>query len=601
MKSARSRSSSEAGSMQERSRRREFSSSSLGSEMRLSSRLYVNSQDYSLPVGPTMSPLSDSEEERKEVDLNEAKEESIAAGEEAAGQNVVIIVESRNRMYSEGTYQTDDFDDDTIRDFEPKRRAPSTTDTAPRQLYLFGRAVPLWMTTKPKATNVATFLAKYAPCFWCSSEALNMTTTNQSILLRLNSLTSLFALVQLTSASFLTFTLFNDNLLDRDAQYVDRGRGELVNSPNFWSMNGNIMTQGLVAICTFVGLFCSRRHLREINLPGSLRFMWFMLWIIPIQIYLIVSLFDYHGVTSVWIRHWWAAKATAWFRSKTCTGGTYNTLCVVPIDGHPFFRNETAWCEFYYNSTSCTAIRNSAQVKTNSFALSFYTLNGVLGILVLLLLILMVKVLEGVITKPIMQKSRERNIPMWLTLPMVGCAGTGAVLLFSPSSILKIDTGLAPKSWPGVVYLIAAGLYAFASILGYSISRFAILNARDKQTKNFMVLSFIVVMTLTLCSVAAVFVGSVILSTSYVDSTMNYTLRGSLACSISAGSCSYCDNDKGLPECPEWSESDVSAVLKSQLKSSATIACLFMFYSLGALRFGFLLRKHISNYQIDYV
>ena len=43
------------------------------------------------------------------------------------------------------------------------------------------------------------------------------------------------------------------------------------------------------------------------------------------------------------------------------------------------------------------------------------------------------------------------------------------------------------------------------------------------------------------------------------------------------------------------------AVIQTQLKASATLAVLFMLYSLGALRFGFMLRQHISMYQIDYV
>lgn len=279
----------------------------------------------------------------------------------------------------------------------------------------------------------------------------------------------------------------------------------------------------------------------------------------PIQVYLFVSMFDFHDVTDVWVRQWWGAEATAWFRYQTCASGTYNTLCVVPIDGLPFFDSADDWCDFYYNSSACVPIRNAAQAKTNKWCLVFYLMNGILGIVVFLLLLLMVKVLEGVITRPIMQKSRERNIPMWLTLPMFGCAFTGAVLLFSPSSILKIDTDTLIKSWPGVLYLIAAALYAIAALLGYCMSRFSILNSRDKRTKSCMILLFIFVMTLTLLSVAALFVGCVLLSTRYVDSTMNDQLRGNLACSISAGSCSDCDNDEGLPQCPQWTESDVSA------------------------------------------
>lgn len=57
---------------------------------------------------------------------------------------------------------------------------------------------------------------------------------------------------------------------------------------------------------------------------------------------------------------------------------------------------------------------------------------------------------------------------------------------------------------------------------------------------------------------AVIFVGSVLLSTSYVDNIMNDELRGTLACSIGAGSCSFCGNNRDERECPEWSETDVS-------------------------------------------
>ncbi len=196
---SRRRSLSEAGPSMRDSSRRRFSSLSYsssearGSSRRMSSRLYETPHASSLP-GPILSPFTDDdsdEEEKKEIDSAHEIDES-GADDEAPGETVVTVEESRHRMYSETSYQTDDYDDDTMRDFVSKRRAPSTMDTAPRQRHLFGRPIPLWMTTTPKAMAVAACLAKYAPCFWCSRESLNMTTTNQAILLRLNSLTAFF-------------------------------------------------------------------------------------------------------------------------------------------------------------------------------------------------------------------------------------------------------------------------------------------------------------------------------------------------------------------------------------------------------------------------
>jgi hypothetical protein len=92
-----------------------------------------------------------------------------------------------------------------------------------------------------------------------------------------------------------------------------------------------------------------------------------------------------------------------------------------------------------------------------------------------------------------------------------------------------------------------------------------------------------------------------LISIDAVDQDIDDKSRGQIACSISAATCSFCDNDKGKPECPEWSEQDVSSVLKTTLKQLATLSAIFLLYSIGALRFGFVLRKHLSLYQIDYV
>jgi hypothetical protein len=105
----------------------------------------------------------------------------------------------------------------------------------------------------------------------------------------------------------------------------------------------------------------------------------------------------------------------------------------------------------------------------------------------------------------------------------------------------------------------------------------------------------------TLLLLATIFVQSILLSSSIVNIPVNNKLRGEIACLIAAPTCSFCNNDVGQTECPEWTETDVKIVLSSQLKSSAALAAIFMIYSVGALRFGFVLLRHISRYQIDYV
>lgn len=97
-----------------------------------------------------------------------------------------------------------------------------------------------------------------------------------------------------------------------------------------------------------------------------------------------------------------------------------------------------------------------------------------------------------------------------------------------------------------------------------------------------------------------IFVASISYSVALVDIPITPDQQQFIACGVdTADSCSNCDPD--APKCPEWSLEDVTAVLQTQTKGSATLAILFFLYSFSALRFGFVLRKHVTMYQIDYV
>jgi len=76
--------------------------------------------------------------------------------------------------------------------------------------------------------------------------------------------------------------------------------------------------------------------------------------------------------------------------------------------------------------------------------------------------------------------------------------------------------------------------------------------------------------------------------------------RGDIAC-FHAGNigCSNCDDVSN--RCPEWTVSDVMKVLQNEAMSSATLAAIVSLYAFGAFRFGFVMRKHIATYRIEYV
>lgn len=291
--------------------------------------------------------------------------------------------EMRNQSKS---FATDD--DETIRDFDldspvsmDNGRRGSVENTTSRQRYIFGRAIPLWMTTRPNSGRITTWIAKNAPCFWCSRETLSVTTTNQAILKRLGALCGLLGLCQAGSASYLLIVMFSNSLVDRNAQYVDRGESPSLEAvPSLWNVNTYILFAGFLGTIMFFIMIIARRVFRELDLTGALRFMWCMLWIIPLEIFCAIGMFDYHGVAEVWGRHWWSARTMAWFRSKTCRGNSYNTYCVVPIDGLPEFNSEEEWCLSYYDATSCEDIRNNAQFKLATYSKTFFVTNGAIAI-----------------------------------------------------------------------------------------------------------------------------------------------------------------------------------------------------------------------------
>lgn len=259
---------------------------------------------------------------------------------------------------------------------------------------------------------------------------------------------------------------------------------------------------------------------------------------------------------------------------------------------------------FFHNSTICSQIRDSAQSQMIGSMLAYYTTLGALGCLLLFIMLLMVDSLQRIISKPIVQKSRETNVPAWLLLPTLGNALAGWLFLFSPSSLLSSRSGAgAANSWIGSVYLVAAAFFCIAMLTGWLLSSFSIQDNLDKKRKNIAVIVFIVVMATNTVLLVTLFVASIVLSAALLESPINEADRGEIACYIDlGGTCSGCgsDSDAGN-QCPEWGLDEVTSILQTQLKQSATIAMICFLYCISVLRFGFVLRKHLSLYQIDYV
>lgn len=73
---------------------------------------------------------------------------------------------------------------------------------------------------------------------------------------------------------------------------------------NLWNLNSLTFAVGSLAFIIIIICFCTIRVIREVDLVGAIRYFWAMAWIVPFEVFFNISLFDYHQVTSVWIRHW---------------------------------------------------------------------------------------------------------------------------------------------------------------------------------------------------------------------------------------------------------------------------------------------------------
>jgi len=108
----------------------------------------------------------------------------------------------------------------------------------------------------------------------------------------------------------------------------------------------------------------------------------------------------------------------------------------VPIRGGLDYDSENEWCLWEYNSTECTEIRDEAQEETALILSTFYRSLASWGLVYVFIMILIIKSLERIISKPMVQKSREVNVVGWLTFPVFCTALFGSIILFSPYTYL---------------------------------------------------------------------------------------------------------------------------------------------------------------------
>ena len=143
-------------------------------------------------------------------------------------------------------------------------------------------------------------------------------------------------------------------------------------------------------------------------------------------------------------------------------------------------------------------------------------------------------------------------------------------------------------------------MFFIGSCLGWFVSYYTVLNTRDKRTKSIAILTFISLMGTLLMMMTLIFVTSIVYAISLGRTPISNERRGNIACYFDLDlTCTRCE--ELYNRCPEWDEDDVTKVLQTQAKSSATLAIICVVYAIIALRYGFNARKNLSMYQIEYV
>jgi hypothetical protein len=461
---------------------------------------------------------------------------------------------------------------------------------------------------KPVMFRCASAIVRYAPCFWCCG-ALELSATDRKILTRLNTLLATFALTQVGVGVFLLIVFLSDENPEGNVSRAGYYREAL--SPNLWMPLGNLILLAVVGFGIFITMAISVRGIRDMAYPVLIRTMWVIYWFLPLELIFVLALFDYYRVMSVWIKHWWSAKSMAWFRRVFCQLGTADTTCAIP---YRYQENNTLandWCIEQYNSTECQALRMDATGKMATMSYTFIYINLAVGCVLIVLLLFSLGLLESIISGPIVRESKESRIHFWLTLPGLGCLAAGFVLHYSPQAVLSWESGVSIK-WISVSYITSGVLFLASALLGWYISVKEVLMDRNKTQKQFAIVGFMGMLVLTFLFVVGIIVLSVILNVDLGATELHDEQRGTIACFLdAASSCSNCnyteDNvafvafNQNESQCPEWTGSDVSTIVQTQLKQSAILASIFAFYAITALNFGNTLRKKLLQYEIFYL
>lgn len=140
-------------------------------------------------------------------------------------------------------------------------------------------------------------IVRTAPCFWCSKN-LGISPTDRDILLRLNLLCAFFCVIQICIGIFLfvvNYTGYSSSQtameIKKDEEEIEGNEEKPLVSAELWSLELFVYCLAIVNIVLLIASMLAQRAIREVNLVGSVRYMWTLFWVTPIQIFFMIGLF----------------------------------------------------------------------------------------------------------------------------------------------------------------------------------------------------------------------------------------------------------------------------------------------------------------------
>jgi len=126
----------------------------------------------------------------------------------------------------------------------------------------------------------ALFVAEWAPCFLCVRMKYE---TDRNLLSRLNIVAAFFYFVQIVSAIFFFVVMLDPRVVHRTINGEDYVAD--VNAIiNVWGVTSYVALQWVTCCVALLLTILNHRMIRNVDLQGSVRFLWVLLWILPIEV-----------------------------------------------------------------------------------------------------------------------------------------------------------------------------------------------------------------------------------------------------------------------------------------------------------------------------